>query len=267
MHAAQQTPGITQATSSFLARSHGHWINGQWAAPRNGKTLDVEDPATGRNIATIAAGDAADIDAAVTAARAAFTNPAWSKMPAAQRGQILWKAADLILANFQQLVELTVLDNGMPLPLAQYTTGLFVPEFFRYYAGWPTKITGETIPANPQGRLTGDVFSFTLREPLGVVGAITPWNSPLAMEMLKIVPVLATGCTIVLKPAELTPLTAMRLMELLQEAGVPDGVVNLVNGTGEAAGAALAAHPASIRSPSLALPKLVGSLSKRRRAI
>jgi phenylacetaldehyde dehydrogenase len=241
--AAPRAAGPTKATMDFLARKHGHWINGKWVAARSGQTLDVHDPATGARIATVAAGDAADIDAAVSAARAAFVNPAWARMPASQRGHILWKAADLILANFQQLVELTILDNGMPMPLAQYTTGLFVPEFFRYYAGWPTKITGETIPANPQGRLTGEVFSFTLREPIGVVGAITPWNSPLAMEMLKIVPVLATGCTLVLKPAELTPLTAMRLMELLQEAGVPDGVVNLVNGTGETAGAALAAHP------------------------
>jgi len=118
-----------------------------------------------------------------------------------------------------------------------------VPDFFRYYAGWPTKIHGATIPAAPQGKRPGEVFTFTLREPIGVVGAITPWNVPLPMAMLKLAPALAAGCTIVLKPAELTPLTALRLAELCAEAGVPDGVVNVVTGYGDTAGSALAAHP------------------------
>lgn len=234
--------GLSTATKDFLARSHGHFINGQWVASASGETFTVHNPANGEVIAHCAAGDEAEIDRAVKAARAAFEGP-WSRFTSAQRSAVLWKIADLIEQNFQQLCELEILDNGLPTPLAQYVCGMVVPEFFRYYAGWPTKIEGATIPASPQGKLPGQVFSYTLREPIGVVGAITPWNSPLPMVMLKIAPTLATGCTLVLKPAELTPLTAMRLAELCAEAGVPDGVINIVNGFGDKAGAALAAHP------------------------
>jgi len=233
---------LSQPTLDFLARAHGHFIGGKWLQDDSGGTIDIHDPATGLKIAHCAAGGVAEIDAAVKAARAALEGP-WSKFTAAQRSAVLWKISDLILANLQQLCELEILDNGLPTPLAQYVCGMVVPEFFRYYAGWPTKIEGSTIPAAPQGKLPGEAISFTLREPIGVVGAITPWNSPLPMVMLKIAPVLATGCTLVLKPAELTPLTAMRLAEICQEAGVPNGVINIVNGYGETAGAALAAHP------------------------
>jgi phenylacetaldehyde dehydrogenase len=236
------TPNLSKATLDFLARRHGHLIGGKWLQSASGKTFDIHDPATGNRIGECAAGDAAEIDAAVRAARAAFEGP-WSRFTAAQRGAVLWKISELIQQNFQQLVELEILDNGLPMPLAQYVCGMFVPEFFRYYAGWPTKIEGATIPAAPQGKLPGEALTFTLRDPIGVVGAITPWNSPLPMVMLKVAPALATGCTVVLKPAELTPLTAMRLGEICLEAGVPEGVVNIVNGFGESAGAALAAHP------------------------
>jgi phenylacetaldehyde dehydrogenase len=239
---APQAPALSRATVDFLARKHGHFIGGKWTASASGETFRIFDPATGAEIGECAAGDATEIDAAVRAARAAFEGP-WSRFTAAQRGAVLWKISELVQQNFQQLCELEILDNGLPTPLAQYVCGMFVPEFFRYYAGWPTKIEGATIPASPQGKLPGEALSFTLREPIGVVGAITPWNSPLPMVMLKIAPALATGCTVVLKPAELTPLTAMRLVEICQEAGVPDGVVNLVNGYGAKAGAALAAHP------------------------
>jgi phenylacetaldehyde dehydrogenase len=235
-------PAVSKATLDFLARQHGHFIAGRWVPSKSGAMFGIDNPATGQRIGECAAGDAADIDAAVKAARAAFEGP-WSRFTAAQRGAVLWKIAELVQQNFQQLVELEILDNGLPTPLAQYVCGAFVPEFFRYYAGWPTKIEGSTIPASPGGKLPGQALSFTLREPIGVVGAITPWNSPLPMVMLKIGPALATGCTVVIKPAELTPLTAMRLAEICQEAGVPDGVVNIVNGYGETAGAALAAHP------------------------
>ena len=232
---------LSPATLDFLRRRHGHFIGGHWVQSASGRSFDIHDPASGEKIASCAAGDAHEIDLAVKAARVAFEGP-WSKFTAAQRSAILWKVADLVQANFQQLVELEILDNGLPTPLAQYVCGMVVPEFFRYYAGWPTKIEGATIPAAPQGKPPNEVISFTLREPIGVVGAITPWNSPLPMVMLKIAPALATGCTLVLKPAELTPLTAMRLAELCQEAGVPDGVINIVNGYGAYAGAALAAH-------------------------
>ncbi|MBM4216476.1 MAG: aldehyde dehydrogenase family protein [Gammaproteobacteria bacterium] len=233
---------LSKATLDFLARSHGHFINGKWVHPASGTAIDIHDPATGLKISSCSAGGATEIDTAVTAARTAFEGP-WSRFTAAQRSTVIWKISDLIVANFQQLCELEILDNGLPTPLAQYVCGMVVPEFFRYYAGWPTKIEGSTIPAAPQGKLPGEALSFTLREPIGVVGAITPWNSPLPMVMLKIAPALATGCTLVLKPAELTPLTAMRLAEICQEAGVPAGVINIVNGYGESAGAALAAHP------------------------
>ncbi|MEY3976279.1 MAG: hypothetical protein RLZZ33_1334 [Pseudomonadota bacterium] len=235
-------PQLSEQTLAFLARQHGHFINGRVEHGGSDEPIDIHDPATGSRIAQCSAGGAAEIDAAVKAARAAFEGP-WSKFTAAQRGVVLWKIADLIQANFQQLCELEILDNGLPTPLAQYVCGMVVPEFFRYYAGWPTKIEGSTLPAAPQGKLPAEAISFTLREPIGVVGAITPWNSPLPMVMLKLAPALATGCTVVLKPAELTPLTAMRLAEICQEAGVPDGVVNIVNGYGSTAGAALAAHP------------------------
>ncbi|MGD9597202.1 MAG: aldehyde dehydrogenase [Steroidobacteraceae bacterium] len=235
-------PSPSTATQAFLARPHTLYIGGRWVAPLAGRRFDVFDPGTGGKIATAAAGEAADIDAAVAAARAAFAGP-WSKFTAAERGRVLWKLADLVEQHAAELTELEVLDNGQPLAVAQHVVRNLAPEFFRYYAGWPTKIEGATIPAAPQGRRPGEVLSFTLREPIGVVGAITPWNAPLPMLMVKLAPALAAGCTLVLKPAELTPLTALRMAELCTAAGVPDGVVNVVTGFGETAGAALAAHP------------------------
>jgi phenylacetaldehyde dehydrogenase len=216
-------------------------IGGKWVAPVAGGRFDVHDPATGNKISTAAAGEAADIDAAVRAARAAFEGP-WANFTPAERSACLWKLADLVVQNAQELIELEILDNGLPMQLAQYIVYSVVPEYFRYNAGWPTKIDGATLAASPRGKRPGEAFTYTLREPIGVVGAITPWNSPLPMAMLKIGPVLATGCTLVLKPAELTPLTALRIGELCLEAGVPEGVINVVTGFGETAGAALAAH-------------------------
>ncbi len=241
MNTAETTRQLTPATRAFLARQHELLIGGKWVAPVAGGRIDVHDPATGHKIATAAAGDAADVDAAVRAARAAFEGP-WANFTPAERSACLWKLADLVVANAQELIELEILDNGLPLQLAQYIAYSVVPEYFRYNAGWPTKIDGATLSASPRGKRPNEAFTYTLREPIGVVGAITPWNSPLPMAMLKIGPVLATGCTLVLKPAELTPLTALRLGELCLEAGVPPGVINVVTGFGETAGAALAAH-------------------------
>ena len=141
-------PAVSKATLDFLARQHGHFIAGRWVPSKSGAMFGIDNPATGQRIGECAAGDAADIDAAVKAARAAFEGP-WSRFTAAQRGAVLWKIAELVQQNFQQLVELEILDNGLPTPLAQYVCGAFVPEFFRYYAGWPTKIEGSTIPASP----------------------------------------------------------------------------------------------------------------------
>lgn len=242
MNAVPVSTSLSAATQAFLARKHELFIDGKSVPSAAGKRFDVFNPATGQKIASAAAGEGTDIDKAVKSSRAAFEGP-WSKFTAAERGRVLWKLADLIEQNAQELIELEILDNGLPMALAQYVVLGVVPEFFRYYAGWPTKIEGATIPAAPQGKRPGEHLTFSLREPLGVVGAITPWNSPLPMAMLKLGPVLATGCTLVLKPAELTPLSALRLAELCIEAGVPPGVFNVVTGFGESAGAALSAHP------------------------
>ena len=242
MTAQPQSASPSPATVEFLRREHQLLIGGRQVPARGGQRFPIFDPATGQQIATAAQGDAADIDDAVAVARTAFEGP-WAKFTAAERSRVIWKLGELIEQHAQQLVELEVLDNGQPLALAQYVVHGFVPEFVRYYAGWPTKIHGATIPASPQGKRPGEALTYTLREPIGVVGAITPWNAPLPMAVLKIAPVLATGCTLVLKPAELTPLIALRLGELVLEAGVPAGVVNIVTGFGESAGAALASHP------------------------
>ncbi|MDX2142909.1 MAG: aldehyde dehydrogenase family protein [Rhodospirillaceae bacterium] len=234
-------PALAAETTAFLAREHKMLIDGQWVRAASGKTLDVFDPATEDKIGSVPAGEAADIDQAVKAARRAFDSGPWPKMGPSERAKILWKIADLIEARGTQLTQVEILDNGMPLNPAG---GMAVPlaaNMFRYYAGWPTKIFGDTIAVDPPP--TGaEVLTYTRKEPIGVVGQITPWNYPLGMAAMKLGPALATGCTVVLKPAEQTPLTALILGEIVREAGVPDGVVNIVTGYGETAGAALTAH-------------------------
>jgi len=212
-------------------------INGKWVNSLSGKTFPSYNPATGDVLARVAEGDKEDIDLAVKAARAAFENGPWRKMSASQRGRLIWKIADLIDANKEELAELEMLDNGKPLKVARAADVPLAADLFRYMAGWATKIEGNTIP------IAGKFFAYTLREPVGVVGQIIPWNFPLLMAAWKLGPALAAGCCVVLKPAEQTPLSALRLGELIQEAGIPDGVVNVVPGYGETAGAALAAHP------------------------
>ena len=231
---------ISADTTRLLARQHGHYINGQ-AASGAGSALEVFDPATGEAIGSVAAGGQAEIDAAVEAAREALSGP-WRNMRPDDRGQILLEFARLCEQDAQLFTELTVLNGGLPWAVGE-TTSFFCGLFLRYYAGWCTKIAGQTLPSAPFGRTPDSVLAFTRREPIGVVGAITPWNYPFGMEMLKIAPVLATGCTLVLKPAEQTPYAALILAELASRAGVPDGVFNVVNGVGEKAGQALADHP------------------------
>lgn len=213
-------------------------IDGEWREPASGRRLDVFNPATESRIGTAAAGGAADIDLAVRAARVALTKGPWSRMPPAERGRILSRVADLIEERAEALAHGDVRENGMPLAVAQWSvaTGIAV---FRYYAGWVTKITGDTH------QLADDANShcYTIREPIGVVGQIIPWNGPLMMACQKLAPALAAGCTCVMKPAEDTPLNALRIGQLLLDAGVPAGVVNIVTGFGHEAGAALAAHP------------------------
>ena len=212
-------------------------IDGQWVEARSGKQFESRNPATGELLATVAEGDKDDIDRAVIAARKAFEGP-WGRSTPYERQQILLKLGDLVEQHFDELSTLDTLDMGAPIK----RTGamrLRVLGMLRYYAGQATSIHGETIPNS----LPGEYFSYTLKEPVGVVGAIIPWNAPLAATVWKIGPVLASGCTVVLKPAEEAPLTSLRLGELALEAGVPPGVVNVVPGYGETAGAALAAHP------------------------
>ena len=219
------------------------FINGKWLDAKSGKTFDVENPATGDVIAKAAEGDKADIDAAVKAARKAFESGPWKDMSTSERGKIIWKIGDLILANADELAELESVDNGKPLAVARAADVPLSADLFHYMAGWATKITGDTFQISTDHFYTPGqkYFTYTLKEPVGVVGQIIPWNFPLLMAAWKLGPVLATGNTVVLKPAEQTPLSALRLAEIIQEAGVPDGVLNVVTGFGEA-GAALAAH-------------------------
>ncbi len=243
MSVATQQFTLRQANQAFLAQPRKMLIDGKWVAAASGKTFAVFDPGTGREIAQVAAADKADIDLAVAAARRAFTNKAWAGMKACDRERLLNRLADLVEANADELAELESLDNGKSVNLARYVDVVAAVDCLRYMAGWPTKIEGSTIPVSVPYMPDAKFFAYTMREPVGVVGQIIPWNFPLLMAAWKLAPALATGCTVVLKPAEQTPLSALRLGELVLEAGYPAGVVNICPGFGETAGAALAAHP------------------------
>jgi phenylacetaldehyde dehydrogenase len=212
-------------------------IGGAWVEPRSGATFDVEDPATGEVIAKAAKGDAADIDAAVKAARSAMDGP-WTKMPPMERMRLMLRLADLLENNREEFAFLETHDVGHPLWFSR-AAAAGAPDVVRYNAGWISKINGETMTP----LAAGNWHAYTTREPVGVVGLIVPWNSPYSSTVSKLSGILAAGCTVVIKPAEQTPLSTVRLGELIQEAGFPDGVVNVVNGSGEIAGASLVAHP------------------------
>jgi phenylacetaldehyde dehydrogenase len=235
---AQLSPDPTSLTSAFLGAAHKLFINGEWVAAQSGKTLDVINPATAQVIARVAAGDATDIDLAVKAARRAFESGPWPAMPPGARAKLLWKLAEAFEASGDEIAAIETLDNGMPYAVARFAAVNGAAECLRYFAGWAGKINGETPTIAAPSHHT-----YTLREPVGVVGAIVPWNFPLAMAVSKIAPALAMGCTVVLKPAELTPLTAIRLAQLIQQVGFPPGVVNVVTGFGDPAGKALVEHP------------------------
>ena len=217
-------------------------INGEWVKSASGKTFESRNPATGDLLATVAEGDAEDINRAVAAARAAFEGP-WSKFKPYERQALLLKLADLVEKHFDELSTLDTLDMGAPLTRTRATRQR-VLGMLRWYAGMAVSIHGETI----ENSLPGEYFSYTLKEPIGVVGAIIPWNGPLGATIWKVGPALATGCTVVLKPAEEAPLTSLRLGELILEAGVPPGVVNIVPGYGRPPGPHLRRIPVSIRS-------------------
>jgi phenylacetaldehyde dehydrogenase len=231
---------VTPQIRDFVTTTRTMLIDGKWTGAKSGKTFPVFDPSTGETIAEVAAGDKEDIDLAVKAARRAFESGPWPKMTPSQRGRIVWKLADLLEENLEEFAALESLDNGKPLTVARVADVPLAVDLFRYMAGWATKIDGHTLSTSS---LPSDFFAYTLREPVGVIGQIIPWNFPLLMAAWKLGPALATGNTVVLKPAEQTPLSALRLGELLEEAGLPPGVVNIVTGYGETAGAALAAHP------------------------
>ena len=228
----------TRRGKEFLSATRKMLINGEWVDAASGKTFPVYNPATGEELIQVAEGDKEDIDRAVAAARRAFDEGPWAKTPPNVRGKILWKLSQLVEENADTLAEIESLDNGKACAMARAVDIAGTVEMFQYMAGWATKVDGRTMELSTPG-----TFGFTLREPIGVVGQIIPWNFPLMMAAWKLGPALATGNTVVLKPAEQTPLTALLLGELLQEAGVPDGVVNIVPGYGETAGAALSAHP------------------------
>ncbi|HZP17898.1 MAG TPA: aldehyde dehydrogenase family protein, partial [Terriglobales bacterium] len=227
---------------SFVETPRKMLINGNWVDAVSGKTFPSYDPSTGEVLANIAEGDQADIDLAVKAARKAFETGPWRKMTPSERGRLIWKLADLLEQHLEEFAYLESLDNGKPLTIARAADVPLAVDLFRYMAGWATKIEGNTIPISVPYTPGAKYLSYTIREPIGVVGQIIPWNFPLLMAAWKLGPALATGCTIVLKPAEQTPLSALRLGELICEAGFPEGVVNIVPGYGETAGAALAAH-------------------------
>ncbi|MDT0203064.1 aldehyde dehydrogenase family protein [Nocardioides sp. AE5] len=217
-------------------------IGGEWVDAVSGETLDVFNPSTGQVLSTQSAGGPAEVDRAVAAARAALTGP-WSQVTPMQRGRMLTKLAELVEQNSEQLAQLESLDVGMPMMEARYIDLPFSIDILHYYAGWPTKITGDTIPVSFPHNFGGPYHAYTRREPVGVVAAIIPWNLPVMMAVKKLAPALATGNTMVIKPAEQTPLAIARLAELVLEAGIPEGVVNYVTGLGETAGVALVEHP------------------------
>jgi phenylacetaldehyde dehydrogenase len=233
-------PVILDPVSRFLTKEHGLLIGGRFVPAASGESFEVENPAKETTIARVAKGGAEDIQRAVAAARQALEDRAWQRMNPSQRGQLLWRLADAIEARADEFAQLESLDNGKPLTVARAADVALTVDHFRYYAGWATKIEGETIPIN-----SGDgarYLDYTLREPVGVVGQIIPWNFPLLMAAWKLGAALACGNTVVLKPAEQTPLSALLLAELICDSGFPDGVVNVVTGFGDA-GASLAGHP------------------------
>lgn len=221
----------------FLAGKLELFINGEFTASVSGETFEVINPATEEVLAQVSAAQAEDIDRAVEAAKEAFEDGEWSKLTAQERSHLIYKFADLIEENREELAQLESLDNGKPYAIALTDDIDGTVDHFRYYAGWATKVLGQTVPISP------DYLNYTEHEAVGVVGQIIPWNFPLAMASWKLGAALATGCTSVIKPAEQTPLSLLYAAKLLKEAGIPDGVVNIVPGYGEVAGEAIVNHP------------------------
>jgi phenylacetaldehyde dehydrogenase len=241
--ASQPVP--SQKVTGFFANKHRLFIGGEWVEPLSGKYLAVYDPATGAKVAEVPDAGPADVDRAVAAARKAFEEGPWPNMPPNQREALMWKLSNLIEQNAEELTEIESIDNGKTRFMASIIDVPGARNYFRYMAGWATKITGTTMQTSiggPPGS-NAKFHTYVSREPAGVVAQIVPWNFPLAMAAWKLGPALAAGCTCVLKPAEQTPMSSLRLAQLIQEAGFPPGVVNILTGNGETTGAALVAHP------------------------
>ena len=236
------TVTLERNVEEFLGTPRQLFINGQWADAASGQSFETPNPATGETLARVAEGEAEDIDRAVRAARRAFEEGPWGRMTVSERGRIIWRIGDLILEHLDELAQLESLDNGKPFAVARAADVPLAADLFHYMAGWATKLEGNTISLSVPYMPGANFHAYTMREPVGVVGQIIPWNFPLLMAAWKLGPALACGNTVVLKPAEQTPLTALLLAEIIAAAGVPDGVVNVVPGFGETAGAALASH-------------------------
>lgn len=232
-----QTVTLRTRVAEFLQGTLKLFIDGEFVESESGKTFNTYNPATGEVLAVVSEADERDVDKAVRAAKRAFEQGPWSRISAAERGHLIYTLANLIEEHKEDLAQLETLDNGKPINEARAIDLPATIDQFRYFAGWTTKIMGQTIP------VSGPFFNYTKHEPVGVTGQIVPWNFPLMIASWKMAPALATGCTVVLKPAEQTPLTALYLGKLIQEAGFPEGVINIVPGFGETAGAAIVKHP------------------------
>src|SRR6201988_520098 len=243
MSAVVKEPQISRPVAQFIGSPKKLLIDGKWLPAASEVTFEVKNPASGALIARAAEGDKRDVDAAVRAARRAFDSGPWPARRPSERSKIGGGIGDLISKYTDELAELESLDNGKPMAVARVADVPLAADIFQYMAGWCTKIEGKTIPLSVLYTPGVQYHSYTRPEPIGVVGQIIPWNFPLLMAAWKLAPALATGCTVVLKVAEQTPLSGLRLGELIAEAGIPNGVVNVLAGYGETAGAALAAHP------------------------
>lgn len=232
-----QTDLLYPQVIEFLKDTKNLFINGKFVEAKSGKTFETYNPVNGEVLANVAEADEQDVDIAVKSAREAFEDGPWSKMSGAEKGKLMYALADLMEENKEILAQLDTLDNGKPFSEMLYGDVPNAISQFRYFAGWTTKHVGQTIP------VSGPYFNYTRHEPIGVVGQIIPWNFPIQMAAWKIAPALATGCTVILKPAEQTPLSALYLAKLADKVGFPEGVINIVEGFGESAGDALVTHP------------------------
>lgn len=232
-----QTVQLSPRVSEFLKGTKKLLINGEWVEAQSGNTFETIDPSNKKVLAVVSQAGPEDIDKAVKAARQAFENGPWKTMSASERGRIIYKFADLMEAHQEELAQIETLDNGKPIRETRNADVPLAIDHFRYYAGWATKVVGQTIP------VAGNFFNYTRHEPVGVVGQITPWNFPLLMAAWKMGAALAMGCTVLVKPATQTPLSTLYLGQLALEAGFPPGVINIVPGAGRAAGSALVEHP------------------------